>query len=81
MPFVNHPTFKEKGTNVNSISEVLQKVGLQSYYDYYTRTYFRHFYIVLNLSTQTSGWDYEKQYQYASFLRATLSRCEFLTLQ
>lgn len=47
MPFVNHPTFKEEETNVNSMSEVLQKVGIQSSYDYYTPTYFDHYSAIL----------------------------------
>lgn len=69
---------------VNGMSEVLQQVGIKAYYDYYTPTYFdhyfRHFYTILKFINTNDWLGYKKQYQYASFLRATLSRYELVWL-
>ena len=82
--FCQSPHNIGKEAKVNGMSEVLQKVGIQVYYAYYTPTYFnhyfRHFYTILKFINTNDWLGYEKQYQYASFLRATLSRYELVWL-
>lgn len=82
--FCQSPHIIGKGKEVNGMSEVLQNIGIQAYYNYYTPTYFdhyfRHFYTILKFINTNDWLGYEKQYQYASFLRATLSRYELVWL-
>lgn len=79
-----------KGTNkdaveVYGLSSVMYERGFSQYDKYYTATYFdhyfRHFYRILKFIKQNDGLlTYEEQYQYASMLRATLSRYELVWL-
>lgn len=79
-----------KGANndaveVYGLSSVMYERGFSQYDKYYTATYFdhyfRHFYRILKFIKQNDGLlTYEEQYQYASMLRATLSRYELVWL-
>ena len=65
------------------LSGVMQMKGFSQYDQYYTSTffdhYFRHFYRILKFIKQNENWlTFEEQYQYSSLLRATLSRYELV---
>jgi hypothetical protein len=66
------------------IGRILSELGLHAYYDYYTPTYFdhyfRHLYRILKFIDKNDWLGGEKQYEYATFLRATLSRYELVWL-
>lgn len=68
----------------HGLSEILSKIGLRAYNDYYTPTYFdhyfRHMYRILKFIDENCWLGEAKQYEYASFLRATLSRYELVWL-
>lgn len=69
---------------IYGMSGILRKIGLQAYYDYYTPTYFdhyfRHMYRILKFIDENRWLGEDKQYEYATFLRATLSRYELVWL-
>lgn len=77
-----------KGANkdaveVYGLSGVMYANGFSQYDKYNTATYFdhyfRHFYRILKFIKQNDGMlSYDEQYQYASMLRATLSRYELV---
>lgn len=79
-----------KGANndaveVYGLSSVMYERGFSQYDKYNTATcfdhYFRHFYRILKFIKQNDVLlTYEEQYQYASMLRATLSRYELVWL-
>lgn len=62
----------------------LKKNGLRGYCDQHVTTYFdhyfRHFYTILKFIDKNTWLGKESQYQYATFLRATLSRHELVWL-
>lgn len=70
---------------VYGMRSVLYLNGFSKYDSYYTTTYFdhyfRHFYRILKFIKQNDNLlSFEEQYQYASMLRATLSRYELVWL-
>ena len=70
---------------VSGMGSVMHHKGLSEYDSYYTSTYFdhyfRHFYRILKFIKQNDTLlSYKEQYQYASILRATLSRYELVWL-
>lgn len=74
-----------KNEEVYGLSGVMYAKGFSQYDKYNTATYFdhyfRHFYRILKFIKQNDGLlSYEDQYQYASMLRATLSRYELVWL-
>lgn len=75
----------EKKIQVLGMRSVLKLNGFVKYDSYYTTTYFdhyfRHFYRILKFIKQNEELlSFEEQYQYASMLRATLSRYELVWL-
>ncbi len=64
--------------------EVLRFKGRKAFDDYYTTTfldyYFRHLYTILKFIQQNDWLGEQEQYKYATFVRATLSRYEFVML-
>lgn len=76
---------KNDAIEVYGLSSVMYERGFSQYDKYNTATYFdhyfRHFYRILKFIKQNDGLlSYEEQYQYASMLRATLSRYELVWL-
>lgn len=70
---------------VCGMSDVLYACGLSAYHDYHTPTYFdhyfRHLYRILKFIDQKSNvLSEDDQYEYASMVRATLSRYELVWL-
>lgn len=88
--FIESPHYiKDPRTNkdieVSGLAGVMSAKGFSQYDQYYTSTYFdhyfRHFYRILKFIQQNENWlSFEEQYQYASMLRATLSRYELVWL-
>lgn len=77
----NGHTFKK----VNGMGDVLYECGLSAYHDYHTPTYFdhyfRHLYRMLKFIDQKRNvLSKDEQYEYASMIRATLSRYELVWL-
>lgn len=80
--FANH-TFPNN-TSVFGLSEVIKLRG-KDYFDYFMTTtmfdhYFRHLYTILKFISLNEWLGMEKQYQYSTFVRATLSRYELVML-
>lgn len=70
---------------VSGMSGVLYECGLSAYHDYHTPTYFdhyfRHLYRMLKFIEQKGNvLSKDEQYEYASMIRATLSRHELVWL-
>lgn len=69
---------------VYGLREVIKYRGLLHIEDYLTLTmfdhYFRYLYTILKFITQNDWLGKEKQYQYSTFVRATLSRFELVML-
>lgn len=76
--------YDSRSKAIYGMSGVLHNIGLQAYYDYYTPTYFdhyfRHMYRILKFIDENRWLGEDKQYEYATFLRATLSRYELVWL-
>ncbi len=72
------------GDYVNGLRGVLQCSGLKEFDRYFTTTvfdhYFRHLYTILKFIGKNDWLGDEKQYEYATFVRATLSRYELVML-
>lgn len=70
--------------SVNGLREVIYRKGKSHFDDYYTTTvfdhYFRHIYTILKFITENDWLGKDSQYQYATFVRATLSRYELVML-
>lgn len=66
------------------LCEVLRFKGRKAFDDYYTTTfldyYFRHLYTILKFIQQNDWLGEQEQYKYATFVKATLSRYEFVML-
>lgn len=71
-------------TSAFGLSEVIKLRGKAYFDDYMTTTmfdhYFRHLYSILKFISLNEWLGKEKQYQYATFVRATLSRYELVML-
>lgn len=71
-------------TTVYGLSEVIKFGGKDCFDDFMTTTmfdhYFRHLYTILKFVEENNWLGEEKQYQYATFVRATLSRYELVML-
>lgn len=71
-------------TSASGLSEVIKFRGKACLDDYMTTTmfdhYFRHLYSILKFISLNEWLGEEKQYQYATFVRATLSRYELVML-
>lgn len=71
-------------TSASGLSEVIKFRGKACFDDYMTTTmfdhYFRHLYSILKFISLNEWLGEEKQYQYATFVRATLSRYELVML-
>lgn len=69
---------------VNGLFKVIALAGKSHFDDYFTTTtfdhYFRHLYTILKFITENDWLGEDKQYQYATFVRATLSRYELVML-
>lgn len=69
---------------VYGLREVIKYRGMLHIEEYLTLTmfdhYFRHLYTILKFITQNDWLGKEKQYQYSTFVRATLSRFELVML-
>lgn len=69
---------------VLGLEGVIQEVGMSYFDEFHTTTafdhYFRHLYTILKFVTENKWLGEEKQYQYATFVRATLSRYELVML-
>lgn len=69
---------------VYGLREVIKYSGISYIEEYLTPTmfdhYFRHLYTILKFITQNDWLGKEKQYQYSTFVRATLSRFELVML-
>lgn len=69
---------------VNGLYHVIERLGKSHFDDYFTTTmfdhYFRHLYTILKFITENEWLGAEKQYKYATFVRATLSRYELVML-
>lgn len=70
--------------HVPGLGRAMRAVGFSAYKESYTPTYFdhyfRHLYTILKFVNQNDWLGEKQQYQYASFLRATLSRYELVWL-
>lgn len=80
-----HKMFQgDKTIKVKGLANVMIKNGFNAYHTYYTASYFdhyfRHFYAILKFIKRNEWLGREKQYEYASMLRATLSRYELVWL-
>lgn len=75
---------KQNKHKVFGLRELLHEKGLKSFDEYYTNTYFdhyfRHLYTILKFIDQNDWLGEKEQYKYATFLRATLSRYELVML-
>ena len=74
-----------KDIEVYGLAGVMRLKGFSQYDAYNTSTYFdhyfRHFYRILKFINKNEDWlTFDEQYQYASMLRATLSRYELVWL-
>lgn len=71
-------------TSASGLSEVIKFRGKACFDDYMTTTmfdhYFRHLYTILKFIEENDWLGETKQYQYATFVRATLSRYELVML-
>ena len=71
-------------TSASGLSEVIKFRGKACFDDYMTTTmfdhYFRHLYTILKFIEENNWLGEAKQYQYATFVRATLSRYELVML-
>lgn len=71
-------------TSASGLSEVIKFRGKACFDDYMTTTmfdhYFRHLYTILKFIEENDWLGEIKQYQYATFVRATLSRYELVML-
>ena len=71
-------------TKVYGLYKVIEKYGMTHFDDYFTTTmfdhYFRHLYTILKYISQNEWLGEKLQYQYATFVRATLSRYELVML-
>lgn len=71
-------------TSVSGLSEVIKLRGKDYFDDFMTTTlfdhYFRHLYTILKFISLNEWLGMEKQYQYSTFVRATLSRYELVML-
>ena len=69
---------------VEGLCGILKKEGKYAFDDYYTTTffdhYFRHLYTILKFIEQNDWLGEKEQYKYATFVRATLSRYELVLL-
>lgn len=69
---------------VEGLFSVIEKAGKDHFDDYYTTSmfdhYFRHLYTILKFISNNDWLDADRQYQYATFVRATLSRYELVLL-
>lgn len=69
---------------VHGLYHVIERLGKSHFDDYFTTTmfdhYFRHLYTILKFITENEWLGAEKQYKYATFVRATLSRYELVML-
>lgn len=70
--------------SVSGLCSVIQFRGKACFDDYMTTTmfdhYFRHLYTILRFITENEWLGVDKQYKYATFVRATLSRYELVML-
>ena len=70
--------------SVSGLCSVIQFRGKACFDDYMTTTmfdhYFRHLYTILRFITENKWLGVDKQYKYATFVRATLSRYELVML-
>ncbi len=73
-----------KSNWVYGLFQVIKKIGISHFDDYFTTTmfdhYFRHLYTILKFITENDWLGEDKQYKYATFVRATLSRYELVML-
>lgn len=71
-------------TSASGLSEVIKLRGKAYFDDFMTTTmfdhYFRHLYTILKFIEENNWLGEAKQYQYATFVRATLSRYELVML-
>lgn len=69
---------------VPGLYNVIKRLGKNHFDDYFTTTmfdhYFRHLYTILKFITENDWLTEDKQYKYATFVRATLSRYELVML-
>lgn len=69
---------------VEGLYRVIEETGKAHFDDYYTTSmfdhYFRHLYTILKFISNNDWLNADKQYQYATFVRATLSRYELVLL-
>lgn len=77
-------SFLDGTTMVSGLSTVIKRRGKERFDDYMTTTmfdhYFRHLYTILRFITENEWLGVDKQYKYATFVRATLSRYELVML-
>lgn len=77
-------SFLDGTTMVSGLSTVIKRRGKERFDDYMTTTmfdhYFRHLYTILRFITENEWLGIDKQYKYATFVRATLSRYELIML-
>lgn len=77
-------SFLDGTTMVSGLSTVIKRGGKERFDDYMTTTmfdhYFRHLYTILRFITENEWLGVDKQYKYATFVRATLSRYELVML-
>lgn len=69
---------------VEGLYNVIEETGKAHFDDYFTTSmfdhYFRHLYTILKFISNNDWLDEYKKYQYATFVRATLSRYELVLL-
>lgn len=77
-------SFLDGTTMVSGLSTVIKRRGKERFDDYMTTTmfdhYFRHLYTILRFISENEWLGADKQYKYAIFVRATLSRYELIML-
>lgn len=77
-------SFLDGTTMVSGLSNVIKRRGKERFDDYMTTTmfdhYFRHLYTILRFISENEWLGADKQYKYATFVRATLSRYELIML-
>lgn len=77
-------SFLDGTTMVSGLSTVIKRRGKERFDDYMTTSmfdhYFRHLYTILRFITENEWLGVDKQYKYATFVRATLSRYELVML-
>ena len=80
---IDNPVFPNK-TLAHGLYDIVRFRGKACFDDYMTTTmfdhYFRHLYTILKFIEENVWLGEEKQYQYATFVRATLSRYELVML-